>query len=90
MGAGKYYRRMENAKALIADFAWENEQRLVSGQWTLVQLKSVLADPKIEKLQSLLSSGSFTTAIELVQGLTGGVYTPELKDAWISKIQGAM
>ncbi len=89
-GVQKYARRIENATGLIAQFAAENEQRLVSGEWTLEQVQGVIADTKISKLLSLLQSGSYASAIAQVQALSGGVYTDELKAAWVARIQAAM
>ena len=86
----KYDRRIDNAKKLIAEFAAENEIRVINGEWTGQQLQSVLADPKVTQLTILLSTGSYGTAVALVMSMTGGVYTDQLKAAWVAKIQAAM
>lgn len=86
----KYQRRIENSSRLIAEFATDNENRLKSGEWTLAQLQSVIADPQIAELIRLLQSASYQSAIALVQGLQGSVYTDALKSEWAEKIRVAM
>jgi hypothetical protein len=83
----KYLGRLDKSKLIIAEFAADNEVRLTSGVWTKEQLQSVINDPNISRLTSLLSMASFETAISLVNSLEGDVYTQSLKDEWVAKIR---
>jgi hypothetical protein len=83
----KYAKRYESVKTIVSEFATENVARLVSGEWTLPQLVSLMSDTQLQELLNFINTLSFEIAIGKVQAITNPLITQTIKDVWIAKLQ---
>jgi hypothetical protein len=83
----KYANRYESVKIIMSEFATENVSRLVSGEWTLPQLVSLMSDAQLQELLNFINTLSFEIAIGKVQAITNPLITQTIKDGWAAKLQ---
>ena len=86
----KYKRRADAKPLLMAEMAAMNIGRLKAGTWTTAQLVALMADPEIKSLVSHMETLSFELAINVVNGLTNPIVTPEIKAVWVAKLMAKL
>lgn len=83
----RYKSRAEAKDGLLAYMAADNMSRVRSGVWTVAQLTSLMDDPDIKDAQAYMSLLSFELAAQSIAAATTPLLTPEIKAAWIAKLQ---
>lgn len=83
----KYLRRAQAKPLLMAEMAAMNIGRLKDGTWQKDQLIALMADTEIKLLVSHMETLSFKPAIDVANGLTNPMVTPEIKAAWVAKLE---
>lgn len=83
----RYQRRGAVQSDLMAWMAADNMSRVRSGAWTVPQLTSLLSDPAVQAAQTYMSTLSYELAAQSIQAATEPLLTPEIKAAWIAKLQ---
>jgi hypothetical protein len=83
----RYQKRAVVHAELMSWMASDNMSRVRSGIWTVSQLTSLLSDPAIQAAQTYMSTLSYELAAQSIAAATTPLLTPEIKSAWIAKLQ---
>lgn len=83
----RYQRRAEVQSQLIAWMAADNMSRVRSGVWTVADLTSLMADPAVTSAQAFMGTLSYELAAQSIMQATHPLLTPEIKAAWVGKLQ---
>ena len=83
----RYQKRAAVHADLMSWMAADNMSRVRSGVWTVQQLTSLLSDPVVKEAQTYMSTWSYELAAQSIAAATTPLLTPEIKAAWIAKLQ---
>lgn len=83
----RYQKRAAVRDELIAFMAADNMSRVRSGAWTVPQLVSLMADPAVSSATSYMSTLSYELAAQAIGSAATPLLTPEIRAAWIAKLQ---
>lgn len=83
----RYTKRAAVKDALIAWMAADNMSRVRAGTWSVAQLTSLMADPAVAAANAYMSTLSFELAAQSIAAATSPLLTPEIKAAWIARLQ---
>lgn len=85
----RYQKRAGVQAELMSWMAADNMSRVRSGVWTVQQLTSLLSDPAVQAAQTYMSTLSYELAAQSIAAATTPLLTPEIKAAWIAKLQAS-
>lgn len=85
----RYKKRSGVHAELMSWMAADNMSRVRSGVWTVQQLTSLLSDPAVQAAQTYMSTLSYELAAQSIAAATTPLLTPEIKAAWIAKLQAS-
>lgn len=85
----RYQKRAAVQAELMSWMAADNMSRVRSGVWTVQQLTSLLSDPAVQAAQTYMSTLSYELAAQSIAAATTPLLTPEIKAAWIAKLQAS-
>lgn len=85
----RYQKRSGVQAELMSWMAADNMSRVRSGVWTVQQLTSLLSDPAVQAAQTYMSTLSYELAAQSIAAATTPLLTPEIKAAWIAKLQAS-
>lgn len=83
----RYKKRAAVHADLMSWMAADNMSRVRSGVWTVQQLTRLLADPAVQAAQTYMSTLSYELAAQAIATATTPLLTPEIKAAWLGKLQ---
>ena len=83
----RYQKRAGVQAELMSWMAADNMSRVRAGTWTVQQLTSLLSDPAVQAAQTYMSTLSYELAAQSIAAATTPLLTPEIKAAWIAKLQ---
>ena len=83
----RYSKRAAVKDELIAYMAADNMSRVRSGQWTVAELTGLMADPDVSAATSYMGTLSYELAAQAIANAQTPLLTPEIKAAWVSKLQ---
>lgn len=83
----RYQKRAAVQSELIAWMAADNMSRVRSGVWTVADLTSLMSDPALTAANAYMSTLSYELAAQAIQAATTPLLTPEIKSAWVAKLQ---
>lgn len=83
----RYKKRAAVQSELIAWMAADNMSRVRSGAWTVADLTSLMADPAVTAAQAYMGTLSYELAAQAIAQATHPLLTPEIKGAWVAKLQ---
>jgi len=83
----RYQKRAAVQSELIAWMAADNMSRVRSGEWTVAQLTSLMTDPAIFAAQQYMQTLSYELAAQSIAQASHELMTPEIKAAWVAKLQ---
>lgn len=83
----RYSKRAAVKDALIAYMAADNMSRVRSGQWTVAELTGLMTDPDVSAATSYMGTLSYELAAQAIAQATTTLLTPEIKAAWVAKLQ---
>lgn len=83
----RYSKRAAVKDALIAYMAADNMSRVRSGQWTVAELTGLMSDPDVSAATSYMGTLSYELAAQAIAQATTPLLTPEIKAAWVAKLQ---
>ena len=83
----RYSKRAAVKDDLIAYMAADNMSRVRSGQWTVSELTGLMTDPDVSAATSYMGTLSYELAAQAIAQATTPLLTPEIKAAWVSKLQ---
>ena len=83
----RYKRRAEVQSELIAWMAADNMSRVRSGVWTVADLTILMADPALTAANAYMQTLSYELAAQAIAQSTNPLLTPEIKGAWVAKLQ---
>lgn len=83
----RYQKRAAVKDELIAFMAADNMSRVRSGQWTVAELTGLMTDPDVSAATSYMGTLSYELAAQSIAQATTPLLTPEIKTAWVAKLQ---
>ena len=83
----RYQKRAAVQSQLIAWMAADNMSRVRSGVWTVADLTSLMADPAVTAAQAYMGTLSYELAAQAIMQAMHPLLTPEIKGAWVGKLQ---
>lgn len=83
----RYKRRAGVQSELIAWMAADNMSRVRSGVWTVADLTSLLVDPALTSANAYMQTLSYELAAQAIAQSSNQLLTPEIKGAWVAKLQ---
>ena len=83
----RYKRRAEVQAELIAWMAADNMGRVRSGTWAVADLTSLMADPALIAANAYMQTLSYELAAQAIAQSSNPLLTPEIKGAWVAKLQ---
>lgn len=83
----RYQKRAAVKDELIAFMAADNMGRVRSGQWTVAELTGLMTDPDVSSATSYMGTLSYELAAQAIANAQTPLLTPEIKSAWVSKLQ---
>lgn len=85
----RYAKRAAAKDGLLAYMAADNMSRVRSGEWTVAQLTSLMADPALAAANAYMSTLSFELAAQAIAQAQTPLLTPSIRADWIARLQGA-
>ena len=85
----RYAKRAAAKDGLLAYMAADNMSRVRSGEWTVTQLTSLMADPALAAANAYMSTLSFELAAQAIAQAQTPLLTPSIRADWIARLQGA-
>ena len=83
----RYSKRAAVKDELIAYMAADNMGRVRNGVWTVAELIGLMTDPDVSAATSYMGTLSYELAAQAIAQATTPLLTPEIKAAWVSKLQ---
>lgn len=83
----RYSKRAAAKDELIAYMAADNMSRVRSGQWSVAELIGLMTDPDVSAATSYMGTLSYELAAQAIANAQTPLLTPEIKAAWIEKLQ---
>jgi hypothetical protein len=83
----RYQKRAAVKDSLIAWMAADNMGRVRAGAWSVPELTSLMSDPAVAAANAYMSTLSFELAAQSILAATTPLLTPEIKAAWVGKLQ---
>lgn len=83
----RYSKRAAVKDDLIAYMAADNMSRVRSGQWTVAELTGLMNDPDVSAATAYMGTLSYELAAQAIANAQTPLLTPEIKSAWVSKLQ---
>ena len=83
----RYSKRAAVKDDLIAFMAADNMSRVRSGQWTVSELTGLMNDPDVSAATAYMGTLSYELSAQAIAQATTPLLTPEIKAAWVSKLQ---
>lgn len=83
----RYKRRAEVQAELISWMAADNMSRVRSGVWAVADLTSLMADPALTAANAYMQTLSYELAAQAIAQSPNPLLTPEIKTAWVAKLQ---
>lgn len=83
----RYSKRAAVKDDLIAYMAADNIGRVRSGVWTVAELTGLMTDPDVSAATSYMGTLSYELAAQAIAQATTPLLTPEIKAAWVAKLQ---
>ena len=83
----RYSKRAAVKDDLIAHMAADNMSRVRSGHWTVAELTGLMTDPDVSAATSYMGTLSYELAAQAIANAQTPLLTPEIKAAWVSKLQ---
>lgn len=83
----RYSKRAAVRDELMAYMAADNMGRVRSGQWTVAELTGLMTDPDVSAATACMGTLSYELAAQAIAQATTPLLTPEIKAAWIEKLQ---
>ena len=85
----RYAKRAAVKDELLAYMAADNMSRVRSGEWTVAQLSSLMADPALAAANAYMGTLSFELAAQAIAQAQTPLLTPSIRADWIARLQGA-
>ena len=85
----RYAKRAAVKDELLAYMAADNMSRVRSGEWTVAQLSSLMADPALAAANAYMGTLSFELAAQAIAQAQTPLLTPAIRADWIARLQGA-
>lgn len=83
----RYAKRAAAKDGLLAYMAADNMGRVRSGEWTVAQLTSLMADPALAAANAYMSTLSFELAAQAIAQAQTPLLTPAIRADWIARLQ---
>lgn len=83
----RYSKRAAVKDELMAYMAADNMGRVRSGVWTVAELTGLMTDPDVSAATAYMGTLSYELAAQAIAQATTPLLTPEIKAAWVSKLQ---
>ena len=83
----RYSNRAAVRDELMAYMAADNMGRVRSGQWTVAELTGLMTDPDVSAATAYMGTLSYELAAQAIAQATTPLLTPEIKAAWVAKLQ---
>lgn len=85
----RYAKRAAVKDQLLAYMAADNMSRVRSGEWTVADLTSLLADPVVATANQFMSTLSFELAAQSIASASTPLLTPAIRADWIARLEAA-
>lgn len=85
----RYAKRAAVKDQLLAYMAADNMSRVRSGEWTVADLTSLLADPVVATANQFMSTLSFELAAQAIASASTPLLTPAIRADWIARLEAA-
>lgn len=85
----RYEKRAAVKDQLLAYMAADNMSRVRSGEWTVADLTSLLADPVVATANQFMSTLSFELAAQAIASASTPLLTPAIRADWIARLEAA-
>ena len=85
----RYAKRAAVKDQLLAYMAADNMSRVRSGEWTVADLTSLLADPAVATANQFMSTLSFELAAQAIASASTPLLTPAIRADWIARLEAA-
>lgn len=83
----RYAKRAAAKDGLLAYMAADNMSLVRSGEWTVAQLTSLMADPALAAANAYMSTLSFELAAQAIAQAQTPLLTPGIRADWIARLQ---